>query len=548
MIGIRVRSAAGLFRLAAPLLLLLAAGGSRPAAAQGGGDQAPVVSVPATATVREADSLTVNVTAADPDGEAIASLTASGRPAGATFTVSPGNTAGTLSWRPRFDQAGTYKVTFTAINALSGSDSTTITVENVDRAPVVSAPVTACGAEGLRLSMAVRASDADGDSIASLTANGLPPGATFTAGPRSRTGTLDWTPGFNTSGTYTVTFTAANTLIGSSSSSITITVGYPNIPAWAFTGAYRSDARGDTIVARPRTLTMRWLRDPAAEASPDFGGYRIYRATSFGDTSAMVLLRRFSKQVGDSVFVWHFPPIDCSTPLLDRVATFIDPDSAGRFIKVCRVRNPQNDPNGACVSLRDSVLILVPPPGPHDGFRTWYSITYEARNTTDNDYLDWSIPDTLDSFARCAVTGTSRDSCPNLNNRAANISNDVGQPRVASADPDSHFFARAVEPTGGPTANLALVGVVPNPYRATETWNPSGDHELHFVNLPAQARIRIYTLAGDLVRDLRHSDTVRDFERWDLRNEVGRDIASGIYMYRVEAQSFNFQSRFVVIR
>ena len=324
--------------------------------------------------------------------------------------------------------------------------------------------------------------------------------------------------------------------------------GYPNIPAWSFTGAWRPDASGDTIVSRPRTLTLRWLRDPVAEARPDFGGYRIYRATSFGDTSTMVLLRRFSKQFGDSIFTWHFPRIDVSTPLEQRIATFIDPDSSGRFIKVCRVRNPQSDPNGACVSLRDSVMLLVPPPGPHDGFRTWYSITYEARNTTDNDYLDLSIPDTLDNFARCGVTGTDRDSCPNLNSRAANISNDVWEPRPASADPDSHFFSRAVEPTGGPTANLALVGVVPNPYRAAEAWNSTGGHEIHFVNLPAEARIRIYTLSGDLVRDLRHADAIRDFERWDLKNDAGRDVASGIYVYRVEAQSFNFQSRFVVIR
>lgn len=533
-----------------PLVMVMALGAPVcPAAAQGGGDQAPVVSVPATAFVRENDSLTVDVTAADPDGEAIVSLVAIGLPTGATFRAGPGNTAGALSWRPSFDQAGTYKVFFTASNALSGSDSTTITIENVDRAPVVSAPVTACAAEGLRLRLAVRASDADtADSIALLTASGVPPGATFTAGLRNSTGTLDWTPGFNTSGTHTVTFTAANALSGSASTTITITVGYPNIPAWAFTGAYRPAAQGDTIEARPRALTLRWLRDPAAEASPDFGGYRIYRATSIGDTSTMVLVRRFSKQFGDSIFTWHFRPIDCGTPLQDRVATFIDPDSSGRFIKVCRFRNPQNDPNGACLSPRDSVMILAPPPGPHDGFRTWYGITYEARNTTDNDYLDQSIPDTLKTLAPCGATGTDRDSCANLNHKAANVSNDVGQPRAASADPDSHFFARAVEPTEGPTANLSQVGVVPNPYRAAEAWNPSAGHELHFVNLPAQARIRIYTLAGDLVRDIRHGDPVRDFERWDLKNGAGRDVASGIYMYRVEAERFTYQSRFVVIR
>ena len=325
--------------------------------------------------------------------------------------------------------------------------------------------------------------------------------------------------------------------------------GFPDIPVWSYPGAWHPAAGGDTITARPRTLTVRWLRDPDAEARPDFGGYRIYRATNFGDTASMVLLRRFSKQnpgggfIGDSLFLWHLPPITALTPESQRIATFIDPDSSGRFVKVCRLRQPQSDPNGVCLSLGDSVLVLIPPPGPHDGFRTWYSITYEARNTTDNDYLDLFLPD----LANCANPG-SPETCPNLNHKAVNVSNDVSQPREASADPDSHFFARAVEPTGGPTANLARVAVVPNPYRAVETWNPGGGHEIHFINLPPQSLIRIFTLAGDLVRELRHDDAVRDFERWDLKNGMGRDVSSGVYMVRVEAKSFSDQSRFVVIR
>lgn len=330
---------------------------------------------------------------------------------------------------------------------------------------------------------------------------------------------------------------------------------FPNIPAWSFVGAWKPGAGGDTIVARPRTLTLRWLRDPVAEADSMFGGYRIYRATSYGDTSVMMLLRRYSVQDDDRFtppsgpyYLWHFPPIDAGNPDLSlRVATFIDPDSSGRFVKVCRLRSPPNDPDGACISRGDSVFLQVPPPGPHDGFRTWYSVTYEVRNTKSDDYRDAFVPDTLDDFARCRGY-TEPDSCPNLNHKAANIANDVWEPRAASADPDSHFFARAIEPTRGPTANLSQTAVVPNPYRASETWNPAGGHELHFINLPTRATIRIFTLSGDLVRELEHADAIRDYEAWDLKNDNGRDVVSGIYLYRVEAAGFNFQSRFVVIR
>jgi len=186
-------------------------------------DRAPVVTAPSTATVAENAPLTVNVTASDPDGQSITTLTASGLPSGATFTPGAGNTSGTLNWTPSFSQSGSYTVTITASNALSGSSSTAITVTNVDRAPVVTAPATATVAENAPLTVNVTAADPDGGSITTLTASGLPSGATFTANGSHTSGTLNWTPTFSQSGSYTITFTASNALSGSSSTAITVT-------------------------------------------------------------------------------------------------------------------------------------------------------------------------------------------------------------------------------------------------------------------------------------------------------------------------------------
>src|SRR5436309_6698218 len=186
-------------------------------------DRAPVVTAPATATAAENSLLTVSVTASDPDGQAITSLNAAGLPAGASFTPGGGNTTGTLTWTPSFAQAGSYTVTFTASNALSGSASTVITVTNVDRAPVVSAPASVSAPAGNLLTVTVTASDPDGESITSLTATGLPAGASFAPGPGNTTGTLTWTPGSGDEGPHSVTFTAMNALSGSASTAITVT-------------------------------------------------------------------------------------------------------------------------------------------------------------------------------------------------------------------------------------------------------------------------------------------------------------------------------------
>jgi len=339
---------------------------------------------------------------------------------------------------------------------------------------------------------------------------------------------------------------------------------FPHIPLCAFAGGYRDHSLidptkclglfpaplPDSIDKRPRTITVRFRRDRVAENRKDFGGYRIYRVINAmvngqPDSSKMVLIRRYSKQTGDER-TWNFStvtpdtvrnsagsvvsislPFKCNGQTVDdSVVTFVDPDSSGLWVKICRLRIPRDDVNGRCDSPGDSIFVLKPPPGPHDGFRIWYAITYEGKNNSrDGNYADLFVPDTL----HCATPGTPL-LCPNLNHKLLNVT------------------PEPVEPTSGPRANLETVGVVPNPYRAHEAWDAPGAHELHFINLPPNARILVYTVSGDLVAELDHTDPIRDFESWNLKNQNGQDVASGIYMYRIEASNFRFQNRFIVIR
>jgi hypothetical protein len=74
------------------------------------------------------------------------------------------------------------------------------------------------------------------------------------------------------------------------------------------------------------------------------------------------------------------------------------------------------------------------------------------------------------------------------------------------------------------------VGVYPNPYYA---FNPAELTRLSrfvtFNNLPPQAKIRIFNLAGHLVRVI-DKDNTSQFERWDLLNNDGLPVASGMYI------------------
>jgi hypothetical protein len=108
------------------------------------------------------------------------------------------------------------------------------------------------------------------------------------------------------------------------------------------------------------------------------------------------------------------------------------------------------------------------------------------------------------------------------------------------------------------------VVVYPNPYRydgnyrelGFEARETTGQHEsktrrIHFTNLPHKCTIRIYTLDGDLVREIVH-DEPKDFpesmhETWDLITRNTQAVVSGIYYYSVESEFGNQIGKIVII-
>ena len=108
----------------------------------------------------------------------------------------------------------------------------------------------------------------------------------------------------------------------------------------------------------------------------------------------------------------------------------------------------------------------------------------------------------------------------------------------------------------GTTARSGKVWVVPNPFRQSAPWERApvpGDaftRHVDFMGLPrALSKIRIYTLAGDLVQTITHDGTGGDGEAaWNLISRNGQDIESGVYLFTVEWPGNHQVGRFVIIR
>jgi len=97
-------------------------------------------------------------------------------------------------------------------------------------------------------------------------------------------------------------------------------------------------------------------------------------------------------------------------------------------------------------------------------------------------------------------------------------------------------------------ADLSLVKVVPNPYRGSALFESKFEHKVYFINLPVQAKISIYTMAGDLVKEIFHNDASHGAEIWDLISRNNQAIVSGLYIYVVESGGDKKIGKMLVIR
>ncbi|MFH1502327.1 MAG: hypothetical protein ABIG03_04705 [Candidatus Eisenbacteria bacterium] len=111
-----------------------------------------------------------------------------------------------------------------------------------------------------------------------------------------------------------------------------------------------------------------------------------------------------------------------------------------------------------------------------------------------------------------------------------------------ASNPDSVNFdcleenrSGVIYPREGIPTSLSGIQVIPNPYRASADWEYGGNRRVTFVQLPEACTIRIYTVAADLVRTLRHESLDSDQEFWDLKNSDGEEVAPGVYIWALEA-------------
>jgi len=112
-------------------------------------------------------------------------------------------------------------------------------------------------------------------------------------------------------------------------------------------------------------------------------------------------------------------------------------------------------------------------------------------------------------------------------------------------------------------ASGAQVIVYPNPYRIDggysadgyeyDLGDPERNRRINFMNLPPECIIKIWTVDGDLVREIKHGPGERFSEMdskayWDMISRNTQLITTGMYIYSVESEYGTQMGKFLILK
>ncbi len=146
---------------------------------------------------------------------------------------------------------------------------------------------------------------------------------------------------------------------------------------------------------------------------------------------------------------------------------------------------------------------------------------------------------------------------------------DYGSPRSGLAALETNPTTRPIvtyplESVEEVSANDLEVFVYPNPYRLDANYrdrgfegrvdsdrSPERTRQIHFANLPPRCTIRIFSLDGDLIREITHDvnpvDPLANHDSWDLITRNTQMTVSGLYYWTVEDEQGRVQIGKLVI-
>lgn len=471
-----------------------------------------------TASITEGDTYAFTYAAADGNGFDVLTYTLANGPTGMTID----SATGAVSWATDNDDAGSYTftVTVTDLGELTASTSTTLTVGNLNRAPVFT-DVPDGGAASITendtYTFDFNSTDADGDAL------------TYWVGPATDnlsmtadTGILTFSPDETQAGDYAFTIWVRD---GADTTSTSLNVAVAQFLRYGDPTLNGSISSLDASAVLRHAAGIELLTDPTALTAADVTGNG---AISSFDASQILLF------VAGSTTCFNADP-NCTA-------------KAGADVSFSNARLAWDEVQAL---PEDPTILEVP--------LTIDGTNVAAASLTANfdaemaEYIGFEaqVPEgwmVIDNYAE----GTLTVAMAGVELAEAGV---IGVLRVRVADE----FAR-VSVVGEGTVNenassslVADVSQVPTEFTLHSNYpNPFNPTTTIAYDLPQEAKVtvQVFNALGQMVRTLVSSEQKAGKYRlqWDSRSDAGNVVASGVYLYRIQAGSFVQTKKMLLVK
>ncbi len=324
--------------------------------------------------------------------------------------------------------------------------------------------------------------------------------------------------------------------------------------AWKNGGASVGPSAPDmkaSITVPDNKILIEWAKSPSETADPNFGGYKIYRASAFPQFSSLSLGMRTMQHYMEQM---HAGPIDPTyydpvNPLFDATSEVKNQLQAGYWgpwqiqavIPKSSLSNFAHTDGNYSYAFKDSSLDVLL------GFSYWYYVAA---------YDNLPVPLTING----ATTSHLESSRVNENGASGVWEGTYPWATQSSFYPTTDAGLKNIGATivvqSPPISTQSLangtarIGVKPNPYKKEAFFDVGLEHKIMFYNLPTTCTITILDVSGQIIDQIHYTapTPTNGTFFWDMYSKDGQEVANGLYIYVVQYNGGQQSGYFAILR
>lgn len=414
-------------------------------------------------------------------------------------------TTGAFVFKPDYTQAGSVVITVSAYDGqFTATKVLNVTVINVNRRPTITAKLaaTATVRNGDTLSFQYLATDPDAGNTITFSVTGAPAGMTITAA-----GKLSWIPTFLQVGLNpTIKVFATDNLGGKDSATTAITVTRSNV---------KGDINGDGVVGTTDATL-------ALQHAAGLAGFILTDTVKLwaGDVTGNGLVTAY-----DASWILRKVAGDPNVIFAPKAAVGTGSMSLGKA--------QSSDANVLTIPVKIADAQNVT--------SAQFTVTFDAANATYEGVKttlpkDWVVmTNKSEGKVTVAMAGVTPVASSEIAVIALRMKNPEAKVTVTGQG--------TVNELDSQTLTLENVRLMPTEYALDQNYpnpfNPSTTIKYQLTE-DSKVNLTVYNLQGQAVRTLVNDNVAAGFQSitWNGRNDMGQTVATGMYIYRIQAGSF----------